>query len=89
MTVSLDTLRPERMVAFARSARHAEVLEGIAAAKAAGDLARADQPYELFQLPLLLGIGAGFGRGLHAAHPFRLEHGALGPRFAGGRRVIL
>ena len=36
VTVSLDTLRPERMVAFARSARHAEVLEGIAAAKAAG-----------------------------------------------------
>ncbi|HET6579281.1 MAG TPA: GTP 3',8-cyclase MoaA [Gemmatimonadales bacterium] len=34
VTVSLDTLRPERMVAFARSARHAEVLEGIAAAKA-------------------------------------------------------
>jgi cyclic pyranopterin phosphate synthase len=36
VTVSLDTLRPERMVAFARSARHAEVLEGITAAKAAG-----------------------------------------------------
>jgi cyclic pyranopterin phosphate synthase len=36
VTVSLDTLRPERMVAFARSARHAEVLEGIAAASAAG-----------------------------------------------------
>jgi GTP 3',8-cyclase len=36
VTVSLDTLRSERMVAFARSARHAEVLEGIAAAKAAG-----------------------------------------------------
>jgi GTP 3',8-cyclase len=36
VTVSLDTLRPERMVAFARSARHAEVLEGIAAATAAG-----------------------------------------------------
>jgi len=36
VTVSLDTLRPERMVAFARNARHAEVLEGIAAAKAAG-----------------------------------------------------
>ena len=32
VTVSLDTLRPERMVAFARSARHAEVVEGIAAA---------------------------------------------------------
>jgi cyclic pyranopterin phosphate synthase len=32
VTISLDTLRPERMVAFARSARHAEVLEGIAAA---------------------------------------------------------
>jgi cyclic pyranopterin phosphate synthase len=36
VTVSLDTLRPERMVAFARSARHPEVLEGIAAALAAG-----------------------------------------------------
>ena len=36
VTVSLDTLRPERMVAFARSARHAEVLEGIAAARSAG-----------------------------------------------------
>ncbi len=36
VTVSLDTLQPERMVAFARSARHAEVLEGIAAATAAG-----------------------------------------------------
>jgi GTP 3',8-cyclase len=36
VTVSLDTLRPERMVSFARSARHAEVLEGIAAATAAG-----------------------------------------------------
>ena len=36
VTVSLDTLRPERMVAFARSARHGEVLEGISAAAAAG-----------------------------------------------------
>jgi len=36
VTVSLDTLRPERMREFARSARHAEVLEGIAAARAAG-----------------------------------------------------
>jgi len=36
VTVSLDTLRPERMVAFARSARHADVLEGIAAAVATG-----------------------------------------------------
>jgi cyclic pyranopterin phosphate synthase len=36
VTVSLDTLRPERMAAFARSARHAEVLDGIAAATAAG-----------------------------------------------------
>ena len=36
VTVSLDTLRPERMVAFARSARHGEVLEGIAAAMEAG-----------------------------------------------------
>jgi GTP 3',8-cyclase len=36
VTVSLDTLRPERMLAFARSARHSEVLEGLAAALAAG-----------------------------------------------------
>src|ERR1043166_4834775 len=36
VTVSLDTLRPERMLAFARSARHADVLEGILAAQAAG-----------------------------------------------------
>ncbi len=36
VTVSLDTLRPERMIAFARSARHAEVLEGIGAATAVG-----------------------------------------------------
>jgi cyclic pyranopterin phosphate synthase len=36
VTVSLDTLRPERMVAFARSARHPEVLQGIAAAVEAG-----------------------------------------------------
>jgi cyclic pyranopterin phosphate synthase len=35
-TVSLDTLRPDRMEEFARSPRHAEVLEGIAAAVAAG-----------------------------------------------------
>jgi cyclic pyranopterin phosphate synthase len=36
VTVSLDTLQPERMVSFARSPRHAEVLEGIDAALAAG-----------------------------------------------------
>src|SRR2546427_796901 len=36
VTVSLDTLRPERMLAFAKSARHADVLEGIAAARHAG-----------------------------------------------------
>ena len=36
VTVSLDTLRPERMLAFARSARHADVLTGIAEAQAAG-----------------------------------------------------
>ncbi len=36
VTVSLDTLRPERMLAFAKSARHADVLEGIAAAREAG-----------------------------------------------------
>ena len=33
VTVSLDTLRPERMIEFARSARHAEVIEGIDAAR--------------------------------------------------------
>jgi len=36
VTVSLDTLRPDRMLAFAKSARHADVLAGIAAARAAG-----------------------------------------------------
>jgi cyclic pyranopterin phosphate synthase len=36
ITVSLDTLRPERMLQFAKSARHADVLEGVAAARAAG-----------------------------------------------------
>src|SRR5256886_16506991 len=35
-TVSLDTLRPERMLAFAKSPRHADVLKGIAAAHKAG-----------------------------------------------------
>jgi cyclic pyranopterin phosphate synthase len=36
VTVSLDTLRAGRMEEFARSARHADVLQGIAAARAAG-----------------------------------------------------
>jgi cyclic pyranopterin phosphate synthase len=36
VTVSLDTLRPERMAEFARSARHADVIAGIDAAIAAG-----------------------------------------------------
>jgi cyclic pyranopterin phosphate synthase len=36
VTVSLDTLRPERMLAFARSGHHADVLDGIGAALAAG-----------------------------------------------------
>lgn len=36
ITVSLDTLRPERMLDFARSPRHRDVLQGIAAAQAAG-----------------------------------------------------
>lgn len=36
VTVSLDTLRPDRMKAFARSDRHAEVLEGIRTAQAEG-----------------------------------------------------
>ena len=36
VTVSLDTLRAERMLAFAKSERHADVLAGIAAAQAAG-----------------------------------------------------
>lgn len=35
VTISLDTLRPQRMIEFARSARHAEVLAGIDAARAA------------------------------------------------------
>jgi cyclic pyranopterin phosphate synthase len=36
VTVSLDTLRPERMQALARTDRHADVLAGIAAARRAG-----------------------------------------------------
>src|SRR3989442_13527607 len=36
VTVSLDTLHPERMQEFARSGRHADVLAGIAAARRAG-----------------------------------------------------
>lgn len=36
VTISLDTLRPERMLAFARSDRHSSVIEGIDAARAAG-----------------------------------------------------
>jgi cyclic pyranopterin phosphate synthase len=36
VTVSLDTLRPDRFRDFTRSARHAEVLAGIEAASAAG-----------------------------------------------------
>ncbi len=36
VTVSLDTLRPGRMLEFARSGRHAEILDGIAAARKAG-----------------------------------------------------
>ncbi len=36
VTVSLDTLRPERSLAFARNPRHAEVLRGIDEAAAAG-----------------------------------------------------
>jgi GTP 3',8-cyclase len=36
VTVSLDTLRPDRMRAFARSTRHADVLTGIDGARRAG-----------------------------------------------------
>ncbi len=36
VTISLDTLRPERMLHFARSPRHADVLAGIGAAQAVG-----------------------------------------------------
>ena len=36
VTVSLDTLRPNRMQEFARSARHEEILEGIREARVAG-----------------------------------------------------
>jgi cyclic pyranopterin phosphate synthase len=38
ITVSLDTLRPDRMKAFARSDRHADVLRGIEMAQAEGFL---------------------------------------------------
>ena len=36
LTVSLDTLRPERMQSFARSAKHGDVIAGITAAREAG-----------------------------------------------------
>jgi len=36
VTVSLDTLRPDRMLEFARSGRHHDVLQGIAAARRSG-----------------------------------------------------
>lgn len=36
VTISLDTLRPERMLEFARSPRHGDVLEGIRAAQRVG-----------------------------------------------------
>jgi cyclic pyranopterin phosphate synthase len=36
VTVSLDTLRPERLERFSRSARHADIVEGIRAARRAG-----------------------------------------------------
>ncbi len=36
LTVSLDTLRPERFEAYTRSTRHGDVLAGIAAARAVG-----------------------------------------------------
>ncbi len=36
VTISLDTLRPERMLEFTRSPRHSDVLTGISAARAAG-----------------------------------------------------
>jgi len=36
VTVSLDTLRPERMEAFSRTTRHGDVLRGITAARQAG-----------------------------------------------------
>src|SRR2546422_4210943 len=38
VTVSLDTMRPDRMRELARTDRHADVVEGIAAARAAGFL---------------------------------------------------
>ena len=36
VTVSLDTLRPNRMAEFARSERHTDILDGISAARQAG-----------------------------------------------------
>ena len=36
VTASMDTLQPDRMAAFARSTRHADVIAGIDAARAAG-----------------------------------------------------
>lgn len=36
VTISMDTLRPDRMLAFAKSGRHADVVKGLEAATAAG-----------------------------------------------------
>jgi cyclic pyranopterin phosphate synthase len=36
LTISLDTLRPDRLLEFARTDRHGEIIEGIDAARAAG-----------------------------------------------------
>jgi cyclic pyranopterin phosphate synthase len=36
VTISLDTLRPERLLAYAKSARHGDILAGIEAARRAG-----------------------------------------------------
>ncbi|MBI4955492.1 MAG: GTP 3',8-cyclase MoaA [Myxococcales bacterium] len=47
LTVSLDTLRPERFAALTRRDAHREVLGGIEAARAAGFGARGDEPLKL------------------------------------------
>jgi cyclic pyranopterin phosphate synthase len=66
VTVSLDTLQPERMLAFARSPRHDDVLAGIAAASAAGfDAVKLNtvvlRDYNADEVPALLEFARGHG----------------------------
>ncbi len=76
VTVSLDTLRPERMLAFARSPRHDDVLAGISAASAAGfDAVKLNavviRDYNDDEVPALLE----FARARRSRDPLHRVHG--------------